>query len=74
LFLLIGVLTFVGCEQVEPNKPASSASSNATATGGKIAITTSSDEARKEFLAGRDLAEKLRITDSIPHSSWPPVE
>ena len=34
---------------------------------GKIAITTSSEEARKEFLAGRDLSEKLRLTDSIAH-------
>src|SRR6185295_3936864 len=34
---------------------------------GKIAVTTSSEEARKEFLAGRDLSEKLRITDSIAH-------
>jgi tetratricopeptide (TPR) repeat protein len=30
-------------------------------------VTTSSDEARKEFLAGRDLSEKLRITDSLAH-------
>ncbi len=67
LFLLIGVLTFAGCAQVEPNKPASPSSPNATAKSGKIAITTSSDDARKEFLAGRDLAEKLRITDSIAH-------
>ena len=67
LFLLISVLMFVGCEQVEPNKTASPSSSNATATAGKIAITTSSEEARKEFLAGRDLAEKLRVTDSIAH-------
>jgi tetratricopeptide (TPR) repeat protein len=34
---------------------------------GKIPVTTSSEEARKEFLAGRDLQEKLRITDSIAH-------
>src|SRR6185503_7934022 len=67
LFLLIGILTFVGCEKVEPNKTASSSSANATATAGKIAITTSSEDARKEFLAGRDLAEKLRVTDSIAH-------
>ena len=33
----------------------------------KLAVTTSSDEARKEYLAGRDLQEKLRITDSIQH-------
>jgi tetratricopeptide (TPR) repeat protein len=30
----------------------------------KIPITTSSEEARKLYLQGRDLAEKLRITDS----------
>ncbi|HXM34385.1 MAG TPA: tetratricopeptide repeat protein [Pyrinomonadaceae bacterium] len=33
----------------------------------KIPVTTSSDEAKKEFLAGRDLAEKLLITDSLQH-------
>jgi tetratricopeptide (TPR) repeat protein len=64
LFLLIGALTVLGCEQVEPNK---ATAPNATAAAGKIAITTTSDEARKEFLAGRDLAERLRITDSIAH-------
>jgi tetratricopeptide (TPR) repeat protein len=34
---------------------------------GKIPITTSSEEARKEFLQGRDLTEKLLIHDSIAH-------
>ena len=34
---------------------------------GKIPITTTSDEARKEYLLGRDLAEKLRIQNSIEH-------
>src|SRR5262249_34239654 len=67
LFLLIGALMLIGCEPVEPGKPASSTSSNAAANSGKIAVTTSSDEARKEYLAGRDLQEKLRITDSIAH-------
>src|ERR1041385_2372169 len=66
LLLLVSALLVAGCEQVNPgnatgSEPAGSASS------GKIAITTSSDEARKEYLAGRDLQEKLRITDSIPH-------
>ena len=32
--------------------------------GGKIPITTSSDEARKLYLEGRDLLEKLRGTDA----------
>lgn len=65
--LVLLLLTLAGC-QVEPNKTATSTSNSAPAdTAGKIAITTASEEARKEFLAGRDLAEKLRITDSIQH-------
>ena len=66
LFLFVGAVLLIGCGPVEPGKPAASTSANAPASG-KIAITTSSDEARKEYLAGRDLQEKLRITDSIAH-------
>jgi tetratricopeptide (TPR) repeat protein len=36
---------------------------------GKIPITTMSDEARKEYLAGRDYFEKLRVQNSIQHST-----
>jgi tetratricopeptide (TPR) repeat protein len=61
--LLISTLAFTACQQVDK----ATASTDKPATGGKIAITTSSEEARKEFLAGRDLAEKLRVTDSIAH-------
>jgi tetratricopeptide (TPR) repeat protein len=57
----------LGCEQVDPNRATATASSNTAAKDGKIPITTSSEEARKEYLAGRDLQEKLRITDSIAH-------
>ena len=64
LLLLIAALIVAGCEQVEPGK---SSSPSTSANNGKIAITTSSEEARKEYLAGRDLQEKLRITDSIAH-------
>src|SRR6476646_1764462 len=67
LLLLISALIVAGCEQVEPGKPSGSAPATSTASNGKIAVTTSSDEARKEYLAGRDLQEKLRITDSIAH-------
>src|SRR5687767_12657953 len=35
-----------------------------TPAGDKIPITTSSEEARKLFVQGRDLAEKLRATDA----------
>ncbi|HKP47436.1 MAG TPA: tetratricopeptide repeat protein [Pyrinomonadaceae bacterium] len=33
----------------------------------KIPVTSSSEEAKKEYLMGRDLAEKLLIQDSIQH-------
>jgi tetratricopeptide (TPR) repeat protein len=65
--LLVSALAFLGCEQVEPNRATASAPSGTAAKDGKIPITTSSEEARKEYLAGRDLQEKLRITDSIAH-------
>lgn len=64
LILLVSALLFASCEPVEPNR---TASTNTPGNSGKIAITTSSEDARKEFLAGRDLSEKLRITDSIQH-------
>ena len=64
LILLVGALIFSSCEPVEPNK---TASPNTSGSSGKIAITTSSEDARKEFLAGRELSEKLRLTDSIQH-------
>ena len=66
LALLLGATVFSAC-QMDAEKPASSTASESAAKTGKIAVTTSSEEARKEFLAGRDLSEKLRITDSIQH-------
>ena len=48
--------------------PAPAAETQATRPdAGKIPVTTASAEARTEFLKGRDLSEKLRITDSIAH-------
>jgi tetratricopeptide (TPR) repeat protein len=35
--------------------------------GDKIPITTSSEAAKKEFLAGRELADNLKATDAIAH-------
>jgi tetratricopeptide (TPR) repeat protein len=52
---------------MENNTPPASANAANDGGDGKIAISTKSEEARKEFLAGRDLSEKLRITDSIQH-------
>jgi tetratricopeptide (TPR) repeat protein len=68
--LAVGVAVGVGaCAKKEA--PAAAAVSEAPAPtpvgGGKIPVTTASAEARTEFMQGRDLAEKLRITDSIAH-------
>ena len=37
------------------------------AKGEKVPITTASDEAKQEYLKGRDLAENLRLVDSHAH-------
>jgi len=65
LFLLmviaLAMTALGGCTNAGDSKVAANSDS------GKIPVTTSSDEAKKEFLAGRDLAEKLLITDSLQH-------
>ena len=40
---------------------------SASSTGGKIPVTTKSDEAKDEFLKGRDLSERLLGQDSLAH-------
>jgi len=64
-FALASVVVLNGCTKVEEG--GSSTVSNKTGDSGKIAVTTTSEEARKEFLQGRDLQEKLLIQDSIQH-------
>ena len=46
---------------------ANTGSTSPTAATGKVPITTKSDEARKEFLMGRDLSEKLLGQESLEH-------
>lgn len=70
LSLTFATVYLVGCANVETankNSAASTEPANSTAAAGKIPITTSSEEARKEFLTGRDLNEKLLVQDSIAH-------
>jgi tetratricopeptide (TPR) repeat protein len=64
--LTLGVAT---CLVPGGSAPAKAVASEAAApeAGGKIPVTTSSAEARAEFLKGRDMAEKLLITDSNAH-------
>jgi tetratricopeptide (TPR) repeat protein len=69
LALALGVAlgTAIGsCAKKEEAK-ATAAPTAAPAENRKIPVTTSSEAARAEFLQGRDMAEKLRITDSIQH-------
>lgn len=74
LLLLLTVGSLVagatgGCAKHEAAAPAAGATDVAPtpAGDGKIPVTTSSAQAKAEFLQGRDLAEKLQITDSIQH-------
>ena len=64
--LIASVIALSGCAKVEDGA-APVASDKASNAGGKIAVTTSSEDARKEFLLGRDLQEKLQVQDSIQH-------
>jgi len=69
LFLAVVIASVValsGCAKVEDGKTPVAAG-NPTSAEGKIPVTTSSEEARKEYLQGRDLQEKLQIQDSIQH-------
>lgn len=63
--LVLTVIAFSGCTPVENGKGPVATKTDTAA--GKIPVTTASEEARKEFLQGRDLAEKLLIQDSIQH-------
>jgi tetratricopeptide (TPR) repeat protein len=61
--LVLSTATWSACDKTNPEKtPAASAGADS-----KIPITTKSDEARKEFLLGRDLSEKLQAQDSVEH-------
>lgn len=64
--LIASIAALSGCANVEVGKNPLDADRSSTA-GGKIAVTTSSEEARKEYLQGRDVQEKLQIQDSIQH-------
>jgi tetratricopeptide (TPR) repeat protein len=60
--LVLSTATWSACDKTNTEgAPAASAG------GGKIPITTKSEEARKEFLLGRDLSEKLQAQDSVQH-------
>jgi tetratricopeptide (TPR) repeat protein len=69
MVLLIFATLLTGCSQIDDHKTNAAADPGPLAANnnGKIHNTTTSEDARAEFLKGRDLAERLLITDSIQH-------
>jgi len=65
LILVLSCAVMAQTTQVSLNDPAKA--SNESANAAKIPVSSSSEEAKKEFMLGRDLAEKLLIQDSIQH-------
>src|SRR5580765_6850800 len=59
--LILSVAASLGCNDAKQSAAA------ATPDGGKIPITTSSEEAKKEFVQGRDMFERLLANDSLQH-------
>jgi len=62
--VILTSISLTSCSNSPGSKPAPT---TASAETGKIPITTQSEEARKEFLQARDLAERLLAQEAIPH-------
>jgi tetratricopeptide (TPR) repeat protein len=63
MLTLFATLLSIACNQTSAN----GRSDTASADSGKIPITTKSEEARREFLQGRELSDKLLANDSLQH-------
>ena len=66
-YLLAAVVALSLAASSACNQARNPTSAGASSEGGKIPITTKSEEARNEFLQGRALAEKLLAQDSLAH-------
>ena len=60
IVVLLGMATLSACDKTNTGATPPDA-------GGKIPITTKSEDARKEFLLGRALSEKLQAQESVEH-------
>src|SRR5215470_19830237 len=60
LLAVFGSVLWIACNKADSRASAAS-------PDGKIPITTKSDDARKEFLQGRELSDKLLAQDSLQH-------
>src|SRR5271167_4943927 len=61
--ITLSTAMWTACNSADSKANSAAASSD----GGKIPITTKSEEARNEFLQGQDLADRLLAQDSIQH-------
>jgi tetratricopeptide (TPR) repeat protein len=66
LSLLVAVAAYA-CVALAGATDSRAQSLTASSSAGKLPVTTESDVAKKEFLLGRDLAERLLAQDSIQH-------
>lgn len=66
-YLLAAVVALSLAASSACNQTKNPTSTSASSEGGKIPITTKSEEAKNEFLQGRALAEKLLAQDSLAH-------
>src|SRR5215471_9779965 len=66
-FELIALTLFITFVLAACNQTRASGRSDAPPDNEKISITTKSEEAKKEFLQGRDLFERLLANDSLQH-------
>src|ERR1700749_1877552 len=65
--LALSAAALSGCAAPPAGEAANPAPAAASTAGGKIPVTTSSEEARKEFQQGRDMAERLLAQHSLQH-------
>jgi tetratricopeptide (TPR) repeat protein len=63
----VAILSLTATVWTACNNANTGATSPAANGGGKVPLTTKSEDARKEFLQGRDLAERLLAQDSLQH-------
>jgi tetratricopeptide (TPR) repeat protein len=61
--VVLGMTMWAGCNKASDGAK----SARVSADTGKVPITTKSEEARKEFLQGRDLSERLLGPESLQH-------
>jgi tetratricopeptide (TPR) repeat protein len=60
-------VTFGGCATTSEVANSPTPAPTASKDSGKIPVTSSSEEAKKEFTQGRDMAERLLAQDSLQH-------